>query len=103
MLLGSIRMGARMIDNVFDWVTETAFRMVATTVLFVVIAIGLIAGFFAGGTAIWRSHNTDPRVGTVWTGGTFSNTSEKCYGTNLIVTNDNGLAVINYAPECKGE
>ena len=86
----------------FEWLEDEVVRFVAGVILLVVLVGGATAGALAGGTALWRSHNTDPRIGTVWTGGTFSSAREKCYGINLIVTDDNGLAAINNAPQCTG-
>ena len=88
-------------SQVSGWFLDTVWGVAATTSLVVVLLVSGYIGALAGGTALWRSHNTDPRIGTVWTGGIFSDVSEKCYGVNLIINDGNGLATINNAVECK--
>ena len=69
--------------------------------LILVLLFGTISILDLGGTALFRSHNTDPKIGTVWIGGINSNASEKCYGSNLIVSDGNGLSTVKEAQVCK--
>ena len=88
-------------NRFFGNLTESLLGALALFFTSVLLIVGIGIGLDAAGTARWRSHNTDPKIGTVWTAGTFSSAREKCYGTNLIVTDGNGLATIANAEVCK--
>ena len=84
-------------DYFLDSFTRLILIIVSIVFTFVITTELLILG----GTALFRSHNTNPKIGTVWTGGITSGASEKCYGPNLIVTDGNGLSTIDNAQVCK--
>lgn len=89
-----------MIKRIKDWAEDSVIPVVIAISLGVVLFVFAVEGAYAGGTALWRSDNTDPKVGAVWVGGTFSNTAKKCVDSNLVIENGNGIAVVKDAPEC---
>lgn len=84
-----------------EWFEDNVFRFILGVLIITGIIVGLILGGMALGTITFRSHNTNPKTGVVYTGGIWSDTNEKCYGGNLILDNGYGLATIANAQECR--
>ena len=85
-------------DNEFQAVKY----LISTMLIGIILLIYSITGINILGTALFRSHNTNPRIGTVWLGGITSDTREKCYGPNLIVTQGSGISTIKDSQVCNG-
>lgn len=88
-------------SKVREWVQESFVGIVVSVFICAALLIGFVGGCIALGTVEFRSHNTNPKTGVVYTGGIWSSTNEKCYGTNLILDNGQGLAVVPKAEECR--